>query len=110
MTRFLIVLLAAGSLSAAQQEQRTLTGVITDQMCAGIGHQAMRMGPTDAECARMCVLAHDSTFVLEVTKDELYTFADEQKVEPFAGQRVQVVGVVDATTKVIRIESISAAR
>jgi hypothetical protein len=110
MKRLLIVLLAAGSLSAAQQEQRTLTGVITDQMCAGVGHQAMRMGPTDAECARMCVLAHESVFVLEAGKDEVYTFTDEQKVEPFAGQRVRVVGVVDAKTKIIRVESISAAR
>lgn len=115
MKRLIALVLAAGSLSAAagaQQggEQRTLTGVITDQMCAGVGHQAMRMGPTDAECARMCVLAHESSFVLEVAKDDVYTFTATDKVEPLAGQRVRVTGKVDAKAKVIAIESIAATR
>jgi hypothetical protein len=112
MIRLLAILLAAGSLSAAAGqagEQKTLSGVITDQMCAGVGHQVMRMGPTDAECTRMCVLAHESAFVLEVSKDEVYTFTSAEKVEPLAGQRVRVTGRVDAKAATITIESIVAA-
>ena len=103
-----ITLLAALSLSAAQGPQ-TFTGTIVDDMCAGVGHAPMRMGPTDAECTRACVLAHGAAYVLESGKD-VYTLSDQQAPAEFAAQRVRIVGTLDARTRTIRVESVAAAR
>ncbi len=108
MKYFSITLLAAVSLSAAQGQQ-TFTGTIVDDMCAGVGHAPMRMGPTDAECTRACILSHGATYVLEAGKD-IYTLSDQQMPADFAAQRVRIVGTLDAKTRTIRVESITAAR
>src|SRR5712691_3334481 len=96
-------------LSAAPRKQ-TFTGVITDDMCATkAGHAAMRMGPTDAECTHACVDAHGSFYVLYDGKTE-YTLSDQKKPQPFAGQKVKVVGSLDATGRTIVVTSILAAK
>jgi starvation-inducible outer membrane lipoprotein len=41
---------------------------------------------------------------------DAYTLSDQQAPEKFAGQRVTVVGTLDATTKTIQVDSIAAAR
>lgn len=107
-TRLLAVLLAVGSLSAAQQSQ-TFTGAITDSMCAEAGHAVMRMGPTDADCTTACVMAHGAEYVLLVGKD-VYALSDQQTPEKFAGQRVRVTGTLDARTKTIQVSAIVAAQ
>ena len=108
MMKFLVAgILAAASLAAAQDKQ-TFTGVITDNMCAAGDHARMRMGPTDAECAKACVSAHDATFVLADGKD-VYALSDQRTPEKFAAQKVRVVGTLDTKTKTIRVESITAA-
>ena len=38
------------------------------------GHAGMRMGPTDADCTRMCVLAHGADYVL-VAADAVYVLS-----------------------------------
>jgi len=100
-------LLLAGALPAAQGQQ-TFTGTITDNMCAGGGHAQMRMGPTDAECTKACVMAHDATYVLDEGRN-VYALSDQKTPETFAGQKVRVLGTLDATTKTIRVHSIAAA-
>ena len=100
-------LLALGALSAAQSKQ-TFTGTITDNMCANGGHTQMRMGPTDAACTIACVKAHDAAYVLSDGKD-VYTLSDQQTPEKFAAQKVTVVGTLDAKTRTIQVDSISAA-
>ena len=104
MTRLLIIALAVASLSAAQTRQ-TFTGVITDEMCAGVGHAPMRMGPTDAECTVACVISHGTRYVLEVGKDA-YILSDQKTPEQFAAKKVTVVGTLDARTKTIQVDSI----
>ena len=106
--KYLIVsFCAAASLSAAQSTQ-TFTGAITDSMCAdAAGHAAMRMGPTDGDCTTACVLAHGATYVLYDGKD-VYALSDQKTPEQFAGRKVNVVGTLDAASKTIRVESISA--
>lgn len=104
----LVMLLALASLSAAQGKQ-TFTGTITDDMCARAGHAQMRMGPTDAECTIACVRAHDAKYVLDDGKD-VYTLSDQRAPEKFAAQKVRVVGTLDAKTRTIRVESITAAQ
>jgi Protein of unknown function (DUF5818) len=107
MIRVLVGLVAVTALSAGQARQ-TFVGTITDDMCARGGHRQMRMGPTDADCTVACVLAHDAKYVLYDGK-EIYILSDQQTPEKFAGQRVRVVGALDAKTRTIKVESIAAA-
>jgi len=101
-------LLIVSALTAAQDTQ-TFTGVITDDQCAKDGHGVMRMGPTDAECARICILAHGAAYVLLDGKD-IYSLSDQKSPEAFAGQTVTVTGTLDARTRTIRVDSIKSAR
>jgi hypothetical protein len=108
MTRVTLILLAIVGLSAAQSKQ-TFTGTIIDSDCAERGHASMRMGPTEAECTNACILAHGSKYVL-ADGQTVYMLSDQRTPEEFAAQKVSVVGVLDAKTKTIRVESITAAK
>jgi len=88
---------------------RQFTGTITDSMCATADHSQMRMGPTDAECTIACVSAHGALYVLYDGK-EAYTLSDQQTPEKFAGKKVTVKGTLDAKTKTIQVESMTAAK
>jgi hypothetical protein len=101
-------LLAVAALAAAPATQ-TFTGTITENMCARGGHSQMRMGPTDAECTVACVGAHGATYVLFDGKD-VYTLSDQRTPEKFAAQKVKVTGTLDAKTRTIQVESITAAK
>jgi hypothetical protein len=95
---------------ASAQSTQTFVGTITDDMCATKdGHATMRMGPTDAECTKACVAAHGAEYVL-ADGTNVYTLSDQNTPEKFAGQRVRVAGTLDATTKTIQVQSISAAK
>ena len=107
MKPLIVGLFAAASLSAAQSTQ-SFTGMITDSMCARVGHAGMRMGPTDAECTTACVLAHGATYVLE-DGTNVYALSDQKTPEKLAARKVKVVGRLDPKTKTIRVESITAA-
>jgi hypothetical protein len=108
MKHLLAGVLAVAGLSAAQSTQ-TFTGVITDDMCATAGHAQMRMGPTDADCTVACVIAHDAKYVLYDGKN-VYTLSDQKTPEKFAAQKVRVIGTLDAKTKTIQVDSITAAK
>jgi hypothetical protein len=109
MKRTLVVgLLSVTGLSAAQSTQ-TFTGTITDDLCAKAGHASMRMGPTDADCTKACIVSHGAQYVLFDGKDA-YILSDQQAPEKFAAQKVAVVGTLDVKTKTIRVQSISAAK
>ena len=102
----MVSLLAGAALSAAPAKQ-TFTGTITDSICAKDGHAQMRMGPTDAECTIACVGAHDAMYVLYDGKD-VYTLSDQRTPEKFAARKVRVTGTLDAKTKTIQVNSITA--
>lgn len=102
-----LMVLALSGVSIGQSP-RTFVGTISDSMCATDGHAGMRMGPTDADCTRMCVLAHGADYVL-VAADAVYVLSDQAASEKFAGQRVRVAGELDAQNKVLRVQSIAAA-
>jgi hypothetical protein len=104
----IFTLLAIAALAAAQGKQ-TFTGAITDDMCARANHSGMRMGPTDAECTIACVMVHGAAYVLYDGK-QVYTLSDQKTPEKFAGQKVTVRGTLDAKTKTIRVDSITAAK
>jgi hypothetical protein len=104
----IVSLLAVASLSAAQGTQ-TFTGIITDDMCATADHSQMQMGPTDADCTRECIRAHGATYVL-YDGTNTYMLSDQQAPQPFAAKKVRLTGRLDARTKTIRVDSITAAR
>ena len=101
-------LLVSATMFAVQSRQ-TFSGTITDDECPGADHSGMRMGSTDAACVQACIRAHSGSYVLYDGKD-VYTLSDQRAPEKFAGQKVTVVGTLDATTKTIRVDSIAAAR
>jgi uncharacterized protein DUF5818 len=105
MKQLLAGLLALATLSPPQRPQ-TFTGVITDDMCARGDHSGMRMGSDDAECTRACVAIHGAGYVLYDGKD-VYKLSDQQTPEKFAGEKVAVVGTLDAKTKTIHVQSIA---
>jgi len=94
---------------AAAPGRRKFTGAITDSMCATADHSRMRMGPTDAECTVACVEAHGALYVLYDGK-EVYTLSDQKTPEKLAGKKVTVTGTLDAKTKTIQVDSITAAK
>ena len=108
MKPVMLSLFVAVAVSAAQGKQ-TFTGVITDDMCPTGSHAHMRMGPTDAECTRACIMSHGASYVLYDGK-AAYVLSDQKSPDKFAAQKVTVVGTLDAKTKTIQVDSISAAR
>ena len=101
---FVITILAAIAIAAPQKQ--TLTGTITDSMCPKADHSQMRMGPSDAGCTLACVDAHGAAFVL-YDGNNTYTLSDQTTARKFASQKVKVSGIVDASTKMIQVESIT---
>lgn len=108
MRRATVLLLAVVGLAAAQDD-RTFTGVITDDMCATGDHAPMGMGDTDAECVKACIEAHGASYVL-YDGTSAYPLSDQRRPEAFAGQRVQVVGTLDEQTHTIQVRAITAAK
>jgi hypothetical protein len=109
MKRLVVSLFAIAALAGAASGQQKFTGTITDSMCASGDHSRMRMGSNDGECTIACVDAHGAQFVLYDGKNA-YTLSDQQKPEKFAGKKVTVTGTLDAKTRIIRVDSITAAQ
>ena len=107
MKPVMLSLFLAVAVSASQQKQ-TFTGVITDEMCPLGTHSHMKMGPTDAECTKACVMSHDSKYMLYDGKSA-YFLSDQKTPEKFAAQKVRVTGTLDANTLTIKVESMAAA-
>jgi hypothetical protein len=105
----LVAVVALTSVSAGQAKPQTFVGTITDNMCPLANHRQMQMGPTDAECVKACVAAHGASYVLYDGKNT-YELSDQKTPEKFAAQRVQVTGTLDAKTKKIAVQSITAAK
>lgn len=106
--KHLIVCLLTFAVLSVPQSKQTFTGTITDDECSRADHSRMRMGPTDAESAKACVRAYGGSYVLYDGKD-IYALSDQETPDKFAGQKVTVVGVLDAKTKTITVDSITAA-
>jgi len=97
------------ALLAAGAGKQTFTGVITDSECPLGDHSRMKMGSNDAECVVACIMGHDAQYLLYDGKSA-YTLSDQKTPEKFAGKKVIVTGSLDAKTRTIQVESISAAK
>lgn len=102
---FVALLVSAALLAAAGKQ--TFTGTITDDMCPKADHSQMQMGPTDAACAMACVSVHGASYLLYDGKNA-YMLSDQPQAEKFAAKKVTVTGTLDAKTKTIQVDSISA--
>jgi hypothetical protein len=99
--------LAAPALVQGQPAKQIFTGTITDNGCADGNHSHMRMGSNDAECTLACVDAHGASYVLYDGKTT-YALSDQKTPEKFAGKKVTVAGTLDAKTKTIKVDTITA--
>ncbi len=111
------VLVVAWSAGVAADPPGALTfhGEISDSSCAmnvhslSNSHEEMlkkkTTGTDPASCARYCVKNLGASFVL-VTKKNVFHLADDEKAEPFAGEKVVVRGVLDKKTATINMLSI----
>ena len=98
------VFLAGAALLLAAGEKKTLTGVISDEMC-GADHKMMNVSP-DSKCVTECVKM-GSKYVL-LADGKVYVLSDQKTPEKFAGKKVTVSGTVDG--KNIQVTSIAAAK
>jgi hypothetical protein len=101
-----VLLLTLGGVASAQKA-RTFTGAITDNVCATEGHAAMRMGPSDAECARICVMSHGNGYFVLADGKNVYNLSDQTAAEKLAGENVRVVGRLDAKANTIQVQSMA---
>jgi hypothetical protein len=95
--------------------EKTFKGEIADTQCALNVHslnrshkEMMEMKPeikTEADCARFCVKERGGRYVLQ-TKDKVYKLDAQALAEPWAGQKVKVLGKLDPKTDIITVENI----
>jgi hypothetical protein len=67
------------------------------------------MGPTDAECAMACLEAHGAVYGL-FDGNNFYELSDQKTPAKFIGKKVSVIGDLDAKTKTIKVDSITAGK
>ena len=90
----------AFTLCAGSAFAETLTGVVSDAMCAKNPAQASR--PEHAACAKKCIEG-GSPAVL-IVNGKVYQVSNPDKLKPYAGQRITVDASVDKGT--LTIESV----
>ena len=98
--------LFAGALFAGAASQQTFTGVITDSMC-GKDHAMMKVTP-DSRCVLECVKGGSKYALFDGTNT--YVLSDQKTPEQFAGKKVTIAGTLFEKTKILKVDSISAAR
>jgi hypothetical protein len=108
-----IALLSTGlSLAGARDKGSGFDGEIMDKQCAQMhSHDNMMKaeGATNAkECALKCTKNGDKFALLDAANNKVYVIDDDKKVEPFAGQKVHIVGSYDDDSETLKIKSIAA--
>ena len=106
MKRAISLLFAGALIAGAATNQQAFTGVITDSMC-GKDHAMMNVTP-DSKCVLGCVKG-GSKYALFDGKNT-YVLSDQKTPEQFAGQKVRIGGTFYEKTKILKVDSISAAR
>ncbi len=103
------LLLAPGLIAA---KDTMFSGEIMDQACAkGGGHESMfkKMGTNDPKaCTEACVKG-GSKYVLFKSDKTFYELDNQKKPAAFAGQKVEITGSLDKSTKTIHVTDIKAA-
>jgi len=113
------LLLAVVLAQAGDSQPQTFHGEIGDTQCALNIHSLTRshaemlkskkMGGTAAACATYCVQYLGGDFVLS-SKNEVYRLDNQEKVRPYAGQKVKITGTLDSKGKTIHVVDIEPSR
>jgi hypothetical protein len=106
-----LALVAHGS----DEKPETFTGVIADSQCALNVHSLTRshsemmknknMGGTPTSCTRYCIKYLGGDYVL-AHGDVVYRIENQERVEPFAGEKVKITGTLEPKSKVIHVDGI----
>src|SRR5215469_13224958 len=112
MKKLVLSIAACLTLAPGFAAAANFKGEIMDEACAkGGGHAAMfkKMGTNDPKvCTEACVKG-GSKYVLFESGKTYYKLSDQKKPAAFAGQKVQVTGTLDTSSKTIHITEIKAA-
>ena len=103
-------LLLAPSFVAAKDA--TFSGEIMDKACADDGgHEAMfkKTGTKDPKACTEACIKMGSKYVLFNADKTFYNLSDQKKPVQFAGQKVEVMGSLNKSTKTIHVKDIKAA-
>lgn len=84
----LVFLACGGSLA-----DRSWKGWITDSRCGAAGAD-----PGDKDCAKSCVKRGARYVFVDDADKKVYLLDPQEKVEPYAGEHVQVQGTVEGHT------------
>ena len=100
--------------SLAAPADKTYTGEIMDSACAAMGSHSGMMGKeggpkTEKDCTLGCVKAGAKFVLYNPTTKRTYQLDDQTKPEKFAGEKVNVTGTYDMTTKTIHVTDIKPA-
>ena len=97
-------------------DEKVFTGKIGDTQCAMNVHsldkshkemlKVKSVGKTAADCTLYCIKNRGGRFVLQY-KDKVYRLDKPELVEPYAGQKVRVIGTLDPQTETIEVHRIN---
>src|SRR5258708_31621264 len=97
-------------------DEKVFTGKIGDTQCAMNVHsldkshkemlKVQSVGKTAADCTLYCIKNRGGRFVLQY-KDKVYRLDKPELVEPYAGQKVRVIGTLDPQTDTIEVHRIN---
>ena len=103
------ILLAPGFAAA---KDTTFSGEIMDSPCAkGGGHESMfkKEGTNDPKaCTEACVKMGGKYVLFNGKSKTYYQLDDQNKPQPFAGEKVQITGTLDKATRTIHVTDIKA--
>jgi hypothetical protein len=95
------------------QRSLNLVGEIMDSRCAidGSHERMMRQNGLKGakDCTLQCARSGGSFVLFDPETKTVYQLDNQQKPEPFAGQRVRISGTYDEPSKTMHIESIQSA-
>jgi hypothetical protein len=114
-----MILLCLTGPSAFGGDEKTFTGEIGDTQCAMNVHsldkshkemlKVKSVGKTAADCTLYCIKNRGGRFVLQY-KDKVYRLDKPELVEPYAGQKVRVIGILDPQAETIEVHRIDPLR
>jgi hypothetical protein len=112
---FALILLFITCPSVFGGDEKVFTGEIGDTQCAMNVHsldkshkemlKVKSVGKTAADCTLYCIRNRGGRFVLQY-KGKVYRLDKPELVEPYAGQKVRVLGTLDSQTETIEVHRI----
>jgi hypothetical protein len=108
-----VMLMIASTVSFGKKADKTYTGEIMDSTCAKMGnHDAgykLTGTNTPKDCTLACVKSGAKFVLYDASKKTTYELDDQDKAKDLAGQKVNVEGTLDSSTKTIHVDKIQAA-